>query len=369
MEPDLKPSAAQEVVHKGKGCLATILAAAVLIVGGYLVYDRASTFASRFGAVEDYPGPGTGQVTVVVPEGSSVDAIGDVLLDSDVILSTDAWEEATEADTRATSIQPGRYVLQRQMRAADAMELLINPGTALVRTQFTIREGLRLTAQIDALVKETKIPKADFERALDDPDELGLPNYAKDKPEGFLFPETYDLPAEPTARSVLRSMVRQYKRVAADIDLEDRAEDLGVEPYDIVIVASIIEREVRRDADRAKVARVLYNRLDEGMELGLDSTVVYAENLKTNTTTARDRESDSPYNTYLVEGLPPGPISAPGTAALEAAANPADGDWLYFVTVNFDTGKTEFGETEADFEKLRAKFQKYCRDNPGTCDS
>jgi UPF0755 protein len=114
---------------------------------------------------------------------------------------------------------------------------------------------------------------------------------------------------------------------------------------------------------------VLYNRLDKGMKLSLDSTVIYAGNLKTNTTTKKDRASKSKYNTYRYKGLPPGPISAPGKAALEAAANPDKGKWLYFVTVNFDTGETKFAENQADFEKIRLEFQTWCQSHPGRCDT
>jgi len=117
------------------------------------------------------------------------------------------------------------------------------------------------------------------------------------------------------------------------------------------------------------VAQVLYNRLDKGMKLSLDSTVIYAENLKTNTTTKQDRKSKSKYNTYRYKGLPPGPISAPGKAALEAAAKPEKGKWMYFVTVNFDTGETKFADNQADFEKIRQEFQGWCQSHPGRCDS
>ena len=114
---------------------------------------------------------------------------------------------------------------------------------------------------------------------------------------------------------------------------------------------------------------MLYNRLDKGMKLGLDSTVIYAENLRTNTTTAEGPGEQVEVQHLPHKGLPPGPISAPGKAALEAAANPADGKWLYFITVNFDTGETKFAETEAEFEKIRQEFVAWCKANPGKCDS
>jgi UPF0755 protein len=369
LDPEVKPSPAREVVHKGKGCLAVILALAVLVFGGYFVWDRASSFLSGIGEVPDYTGAGKTAVTVTVPEGASLDAIGTVLLKADVVRSTKAWNSAVRDEPRATSIQAGRYLMRTQMPAVDALNLLINPGESRIRSQFTIPEGLRLSAQVKALVKGTKIKKSSYTKALDNPKSLGLPAYAKNRPEGFLFPDTYELTEDATAKSTLKQMVTQYKSVTDDIGLEAAAKKQKRSPYEVLIVASIIEREVNQPQYRAKVAQVLYNRLDAGMKLGLDSTVIYAENLKTNTTTAKDRDSKSKYNTYRYKGLPPGPISAPGRSALQAAANPEKGDWLYFVTVNFDTGETKFASDEAGFNKIRAEFQQYCQAHPGKCDS
>ena len=369
LDPEVKPSPAREIAHQGKGCLAVLLSLAVLVVGGYLVYDRASGLLAGFGEVPDYPGPGKGSVTITVPEGAALDDIGGILVDNKVVKSTAAWSEAVRSEERATSVQAGRYIMQTEMRAIDALSLLINPGESRVRAQFTVPEGLRLTAQVDALVKGTKIKKSAFEKALDKPETLGLPAYAKNRPEGFLFPDTYELTAQATATSTLRQMVAQYNAVAAEIGLEAQAKRLRMSPYEVVIVASIIEREVNQEADRAKVARVIYNRLAKDEPLGMDSTVIYAEKLKTNTTTPKDRRSRSKYNTYRYAGLPPGPISAPGRAALEAAANPAAGKWMYFVTVNFDTGETKFAETAAEHQRNVAEFQAWCRANQGRCDS
>jgi UPF0755 protein len=371
LDPELRPSQAKEVVHKGKGCLAVIVAAAVLVFGGYFVYDKAGEFLSTFGEVPDYTGAGKANITITIPKDSSLDAIGEVLVKNDVIKSTAAWDQAVRSEERATSVQAGRYIMKTQMPAIDALRLLINPGSSRVRLQFTIPEGMRLSAAVDALAKGTKIKKSSYQAALKDPRSLSLPAYAKNRPEGFLFPDTYELTSEATARSTMKQMITQYKSVSREIGFEGDAKKLKRSPYQVLTVASIIEKEVNQDQYRAKVARVLYNRLDKGMKLGLDSTVIYAENLKTNTTTPKDRESKSKYNTYRYKGLPPGPIASPGKAALEAAANPEDGKWLYFVTVNFDTGETKFATNEADFEKIRQEFQDWCQApaNQGKCDS
>ena len=354
LDPEVKPSPAKEIMHKGKGCLAVIVAAAVLIFGGYFAWDKATTFISTFGEIPDYTGAGKGRIVITIADGASLDDIGVTLVDKDVIKSTRAWDKAVRSEERATSVQAGNYAMRTQMPAIDALRLLINPGGSRVRSQFRVPEGLRMSAQIDALVKGTKIKKSAYRAALKKPKTLGLPKYAKNRPEGFFFPDTYELTADSTATSVLNQMTSQYKEVAADIGFDREAKANKIKPYDALIVASIIEREVNQDQYRAKVARVLYNRLDKGRKLELDSTVVYAENLKTNTTTPKDRDSKSKYNTYRYEGLPPGPIAAPGKAALEAAANPAKGKWLYFVTVNFDTGETKFANTEAGLPQAAA---------------
>jgi UPF0755 protein len=369
LDPEVKPSPAKEIGRQSKSCLAVLVAAAVLIFGGYFVYDKATTFLQSVGEVPDYLGPGKASIVITVPEGASLDQIGGILVDADVVKSLKAWEEAVDAEERATSVQAGHYRMKTQMKATEALSLLVNPGESRVRDQFTVPEGLRLTAQIDALVEETKIPKTAYQAVLKNPEKLGLPRYAKNKPEGFLFPDTYELTQDATAASALRQMVEQYKLVAGQIGLEASADKLNRSPYELVIIASLIEREVNRDQYRAKVARVVYNRLAKDMKLRFDSTVTYAENLKTTTTTPKQRRSRSPYNTYRYRGLPPGPIAAPGKASLEAAGNPASGKWLYFVTVNLDTGETKFATTAKGFHKIRREFQSWCHDHPGRCEN
>ena len=369
LEPETKPSLAREITHRGKGCVAVLLALAVLVFGGYFVYHQASGLLTGFGKTPDYVGRGKAPITVTVPKGATVDQIGGILRKADVIKSTDAWNQAVRSEQRSTTIQPGRYKMQTQVPAVDALRLLINPGESRVRVQFTVPEGLRLSRQVDVLAKETKISKSKYQNALKKPKDLKLPTYAKNRPEGFLFPDTYELTASATATSTLQQMVSQYKSVTRQIGFEADAKKLKRSPYQVLIVASIIEREVNQPQYRAKVARVLYNRLDQGMPLQLDSTVIYAEDLTTNTTTPQDRASTSKYNTYQHKGLPPGPIAAPGRSALQAAANPAPGDWLYFTTVNFDTGETKFASNQAGFDKIRQEFQDWCRGHPGRCDS
>ena len=215
--------------------------------------------------------------------------------------------------------------MKTQMKAIDALRLLINPGA---QDPAPVHYPRGLAAQCPSGHSWRSAPRSRSPRTRPSwrsQKPLKLPKYAKKRPEGFLFPDTYELTADSTATSTLKQMVTQYKSVTREIEFEAAAKRLKRSPYEVLIVASIVEREVNKEEYRPKVARVLYNRLDKGMKLGLDSTVIYAENLKTNTTTKKDRASKSKYNTYRHKGLPPGPISAPGKAALEAAANPEKG--------------------------------------------
>lgn len=361
LDPEYPPSPAREAVHRSKGCLAVLVAFAVLAFGGYFVYDKANGYLSTLGETPDFTGAGKANITITVPEGASGDEIGALLVDKGVVKSTKAWDKAVRQEARASSVQAGRYLMKTQMPAREALKLLINPGESRIRLQFTVREGLRLTDQVTDLVKGTRIRRADYEAALKKPKSLGLPKYAKNRPEGFLFPETYELTEESDATSVLQGMVAQYTSVTRSIGLDAKAMALGRSPYEVLIVASIIEREVRDARYRGKVARVLYNRLEQGQRLELDSTLIYALKSTRTTTTAADRESKSRYNTYRRKGLPPGPISAPGKAALQAATNPEAGKWLYFVTVNFDTGETKFANTFAEHQRNVLEFQAYCQ--------
>lgn len=367
LDPEHKPSAGREVAHRVKGYLAVLLAAVVLVGGAYFVWDKTTNFITTFGEIPDYPGPGGEAVTVTLSEGSSLDQIGGDLKEADVIKSVEAWGKAVDSEPAASKIQAGKYRMRKQMKAIDAMSLLVNPGNSRVRAQFQVKEGLRLSEQIDALAKSTKIDKKDFQSALKKPKDLGLPKYAKDNPEGVLFPETYELVENASAKSVLKQMAAQYTRVTNGLDLTARAKAIGRDPYEVLIVASILDKEVRRAEDRPKAARVIYNRLEKNWALGLDSTVLYAVNSKSAVTTPEQRESKSPYNTYKKKGLPPGPISAPGKAAIEAALNPADGPWMYFVTINLESGETKFVTTKAEFDQIVAEFRAWCQANPGTC--
>jgi UPF0755 protein len=303
----------------------------------------------------DYPGPGSGSVTVVVKEGDPSSTIARALADAGVVLTSGAFVKAATDDERARGIAPGTYELKKQMTAAGALALMLDPGSRV--DVVTIPEGTRVSDTLELIARETRLSLPALRRAADDVDALGLPPYASDAPsaEGFLFPAQYDVGPDEDAADFLRTMVGRYLSTTEGMDLAARARAAGRDPYDVVIVASIVQDEVS-PADYAKAVRVIDNRIEDGMRLQLDSTVNYALGRKTANVTIADTQVDSPFNTYRNAGLPPGPINSPGEAAIEAALNPADGDWLYWVTTDLETGLTKFAETYEEFLVYKAEF-------------
>jgi UPF0755 protein len=361
--------------RRGPGCLIGLVVLALLFGGLYLGVTKGVDFVKdQFEGTPDYPGPGTGEVVFEVKDGDSVTEMGRNLKELDVVKSVDAFTEAASANPDSTRIQVGFYTMRLQMKAEDALDLLIDPANA-VNAAVTIPEGLRVVDIVKVLVKNTDFTKKEFEAALADPAALGLPAYAEGNPEGYLFPATYEFGPEAQPADMLRVMVERWAQAAADVDLEAKAQALGYTPHEMMTIAALLEAEGRGDYT-PKIARVIYNRLDNpdnGITNGLlqiDATVNYAlgkAGIARLTQEEIDSVADHPYNTYTQVGLPPGPIEAPGQAAMEAALNPADGDWLFYVTVNLATGETKFASTEAEFLEYKAELDEYCETQSDRC--
>jgi UPF0755 protein len=326
---------------------------------------------SVFSGPEDYAGPGSGEVVFVIEDGQSIPSMGEELEDLGVVASTDAFVDAASNNPKATGIQVGTYLLKERMKAADVVAYLANPDN-LAQALVTIPEGLRVADVVAQLAKDTDFSRKQYEQVLARPGGLGLPDYAQGEPEGYLFPATYAVSPSDTPETILKAMVDRWRQAAADTGLEEAAERLGYTPAELMVVASLVEAEAQPD-DMPEVARVIYNRLEnpdretQGL-LQLDATVNFAHgrNLGARTTSA-DRQIDSPYNTYLYAGLPPGPIEAPGEAAMAAAGDPADGEWFYYVTVNLETGETKFAETDDEHAANVAELNEYCRTESDRC--
>jgi UPF0755 protein len=347
------------------GCFAVLLSLVVVLgLGAVVVVQGRAWLEDQFAPPPDYSGNGTGSVLVEVESGDTSTEIAGSLHDAGVVASEEAFTDAAREEPRAMLIQVGFYDMAKRMSAEAALQRMLDPDS-MVTNAVTIPEGYTVDQTLRQAAAQSDLERSDLERAAGQPRRLGLPEYAGSDLEGYLFPATYELPPNATARSLLRMMVDRFEESAARFDLEREARALGMSPEEVVTVASIVQREARHPGDFPKVARVIYNRLDQGMPLQMDSTVHYAVG-KTGevATTDEDRASSSPYNTYRFPGLPPGPIAAPGDAALEAALNPAQGDWIYFVTVDIDTGETKFASTDAEHQRNVAELREFCSQSP-----
>ena len=351
--------------RRGAGCLAVLLSLAVLVaIAGFAVIQGRAWLEDQFAPAPDYNGNGRGSVLVEVQSGDTSTEIAGTLAEADVVASEEAFTDAAREEPRATLIQVGFYDMAKKMSADSALERMLDPSS-IVTNAVTIPEGFTVEETVDRAAEETDLPLGGLRKAAERGTGLGLPDYAGGDAEGYLFPATYQLPPKATSREMLRMMVTRFRESASRLDLPAKSGRLGMSPAEVVTVASIVQAEARHSEDFAKVARVIYNRLETGMRLQMDSTVHYAVG-KTGevATTDEDRASSSPYNTYRYGGLPPGPIAAPGDTALEAALNPAEGEWIYFVTVNIDTGETKFASTDAQHQRNVAELRAFCGRSP-----
>jgi uncharacterized YceG family protein len=295
----------------------------------------------------DYAGPGTGQVTVQVMSGDTAFSLAPRLLQAGVIASTRAFTNAVETATGAggaqsTGLQAGYYLLHSRMQASLAYSALLNPKDR-VQTTVTIIEGKRAVDIIAILAKNTKIPLKDFQQVLAHPAQLGLPSYAGGKAEGYLFPATYAIVPHETALQILQAMVHRFNDEAQQADLVNAAKAIGLTPAQLITEASLAQAEGGSVSDYPKVAEVIHNRLAIGMHLQFDSTVLYGLGKYAVSATIKQTKTPGPYNTYRNAGLPPGPISNPGDAAIQGILHADHGNWLYFLTV--PGGKSQFSAT------------------------
>jgi len=346
------------------GFLAVVLVLVVLVGGGWFAWGKVSSLVDRIGGNggSDYSGSAShGEVSFEVHPGDSATVIGRNLKAAGVVASVDSFISAANANPEASGIQVGFYTLKKEMSASDALAVLVDPAN-LVSIKVTIPEGKRLKDIVAILAKKTTFPKADFTDALKSPAKLGLPAYADGNAEGYLFPATYSFGPKETASGMLKEMIAKTVSVIDSLDVATEAKALGLSVEQVMTVASILEYEASRDEDYPKVARAIYNRLDQGMRLQSDATVAYANGLSGDVwTTSAQRAIDSPYNTYVNAGLPPGPIGSPGEATIKAALNPAEGPWLYWVVVNLKTGETVFSTTLAEHNAATERLREYCK--------
>ena len=323
-----------------------------LIVGGYFLYHA---YEAHYNP-PNYSGNGTGEIVFQVVPGDTAFSVANRLVTDGVVASARALELAAEKANNGGGLQPGFYRLHKHMSAAAAWALLVNPK-ARVQLTVTIPEGLRVSQILALLGKNSGIPLSAYESAVKNTSALGLPSYANNNPEGYLYPATYQIQPNATAVSVLKQMVAAFNQEAVGASLTQAARAVHLTPAQVIVVASLAQAEAGKNSDMPKIARVVYNRLQQGMPLDFDSTVLFALNTYGILASNQQLQVNSPYNTYTHKGLPPGPIDSPGNTAIQAALHPASGNWLYFVDVNPKIKDTVFTSSETQFEQLKAELE------------
>jgi uncharacterized YceG family protein len=316
---------------------------------------------------QPFHGSGSGAVSITIPAGADLGAIGDRLERAGVVDSGLFFGVNATLTMRRDDLREGTYLLRRGMTNGQAIEALMRGPRARVVTTFpvTIPEGLsrREAAPLvrRAGVTGDYVAASAGAAALRRARRLGLPRAARTL-EGFLFPATYTLTAGATAGDLVDRQLDAFRERFAGLDLR-YAKRRHLTRYDVLTIASMVEREASLDRERALIAAVIYNRLRRGMPLGIDATIRYAENNWTRPLRVSELERDSAYNTRLRRGLPPTPIGNPGLASLRAAARPARVRYLFYVRKPGSSGEHAFSSTDARFERDVRRYQA-SRKNP-----
>lgn len=321
---------------------------------------------------KDYDaGVANGEAFVTIASGDTGAPISQSLFDAGVTKTPEAFYDYLIDTGQNPPFVPGVFKLQKQMTSEAALAALLDPANKM-ENSAQLREGLTVEQSLPLLAEGTGIPIEDFQAAVADPTVYGVPLDAAivaagGQPlEGWLFPATYTFDPGVTAQDVIATLVNRTVKSLDDagVPVEDRER--------VLTLASIIQREARFEADMQKVSTVIENRLNPGNQetfglLQMDSTAQYGYGEMHDGTVSSSAEAladPNPWNTYVNTGLPVGPISNPGDVAIDAAMHPADGDWLYFVTVNLDTGETVFTTNLADHNRAVAQWQSWCSEHP-----
>jgi uncharacterized YceG family protein len=352
----------------GRGVLAALGRHPFRVVGG-LVAILVIWFL--FALFQPFHGDGNGRVAVVIPKGSSVSEVGDLLGDKGVIDSSTLFQVRVTLEGKRSDLFPGHYTLASGMSYGAAIDALTSKPPIKRVTSVTIPEGYT-RSQAAQLVEEDGL-EGDYTKETVHSKYLDPAKYggkgAKDL-EGFLFPDTFEVKPGAPAADLVQLQLQDFKRRIKGVDMS-YAKSKNLTVFDVLVIASMIEREAGVPQQRKLVASVVYNRLHEGMPLGIDATIRFATGNYTAPLTESELAIDSPYNSRTHTGLPPGPINSPGLASIDAAAHPAKGDYLFYVNKPNTCNELAFAKTEAEFESDVAKYNAAREANggnePSTC--
>ncbi len=317
-----------------------------------------------FALFQPFHGDGSGQVQVTIPKGSSVSEVGDLLGEKGVIDSSTLFQVRVTLAGKRSELYPGHFTLAHGMSYGAAIDALSKPPVKKVTT-VTIPEGYS-RSQAAQLVEEDGL-EGDYTKETVRSKYLNPAQYGgkgvKDL-EGFLFPDTFELKPGAPAADLVQLQLQDFKRRIKGVDMK-YAKSKNLTVFDVLIIASMIEREAGVPSQRKLVASVVYNRLHEGMPLGIDATIRFATGNYEKPLTESELAVDSPYNTRTNAGLPPGPINSPGIEAIEAAAHPAKSNYLFYVNKPNTCNELAFAKNEAEFEADVAKYNEAREANGG----
>ncbi|EKP93783.1 endolytic transglycosylase MltG [Thermaerobacter subterraneus] len=347
-----------------------VLAAALVLAAG-----TAGWLYHRYVNALEPPRPGSPVTTVVrVPRGASTAEIAGLLHRQGLIRDPLAFRVLVRLQGYDGRLRAGVYRLSPGMPAQAVLDKLARGD--ILTARFTIPEGWTVAQVVEHLAAEGLVTRESFRAALDRaaadwpylPRDAGTRNALKEPLEGYLFPDTYRVPVDEHGRAdpalVVRLMLDRFRQVVGPEE-EARARQMGLSVHQVITLASIVEREARVAEERPVIAGVYLNRLERNMTLDADPTVLYALGRTSGRLTYADLRVDSPYNTYRYPGLPPGPIGAPGEAAIRAVLHPADVDYLYFVLRPDGSGRHQFARTLAEHNRnVRAYRQSLQEQDP-----
>jgi UPF0755 protein len=293
-------------------------------------------------------------VDFTVQPGEGSRQIGRRLEEAGVVDSGGRFRAVASARGLDGALKPGEYRLETGMDVDSVIDLLVRGSN--LGTPFTVPEGFTVDQIVDRIAATKRFSKATIQKALVSPSlEVPFRPAGVKTLEGLLFPQTYRIERNASATSVLQQMLDQLDNVMARFD--QTATPRHLSPYQVLIIASMVEREAKVPEDRPKIARVIYNRLARQEPLQIDATVQYALGANKPRLSTKDLQVASPYNTYLHSGLPPTPIASPGQASIEAAMEPANGPWLFYVLTDAD-GHHAFTSSASEFARLKDEAKR-----------
>jgi UPF0755 protein len=326
----------------------------LLTIGGIIVVLVLIVVGGLFWVQSHLDGKGGAAVDVTLPAGAGHGTLASDLSKAHVIGTEWLFKRYLDYKSQPPVANGGTYVFHLHEGYRAALDDLAK-GPKPVDVRLTIPEGYDLQQIADAVGKLPGLSSQRFMQIATSGavhSEYSPPN--SNNLEGLLFPDTYFVAPGETEQTILQAMVDRFDQVGDSIGLNNSAAADGLQPYQAIVLASLVEKEAKVEADRGKIAQVILNRLKDGMKLQIDATVEYAEGVHKTRLLDSDLKTDSPYNTYLVSGLPPGPIASPGKASLQAALTPTPGTWLYYVLISPD-GSHAFATTPQEFARLKAQ--------------